>query len=70
MPGEQLGEQPGLHDARVLVFVEQHDAVLLAEVDDDPRRGADDLQCERHLVGELDESATTLGLGELLREVE
>ena len=27
MPGEQLREQPGLHDRRVLVLVEQHDAV-------------------------------------------
>ena len=70
MPGEELGEQPGLHDRGVLVLVEQHDAVAVALDLGDAGLAAEDLEGERDLVGVLDEAAAALGLAVLGREID
>ena len=74
VPGEQLGEQVGLHDRGVLILVEQHDPVPLAQLLADPRLAAGGAQRERDLVGVLDDAAAHLlgvvGGGEIDEHVE
>ena len=70
MPGKEFGQQPGLHDARVLVLVEQHHPEAFAELVRHHRDGAHDLKRERHLVRVFDESTSQLRLGEALRRIE
>ena len=74
MPGEQLGEQVGLNDRGVLIFVEQHDAVPIAQLFADPRLPAGGAQREGDLVRVLDDAAAHLlgvvGGGEVDEHVE
>jgi len=66
---EELREQPGLRDVRVLILVEQHDPVPLADALADSGVRARDLQGQRHLVGERDVALAPLRGLELLDEV-
>ena len=60
MRREQLGQQPGLGDRRVLVLVEQHDAEFAALLLRDLAPLPHDREGESHLVGVLDEPAREL----------
>ena len=68
--GEERREQSRLHDARVLVLVEQHGAIPLAVGGDDLGMLLADGERERDLVGELDVAALLLRLGVGVGEVE
>jgi len=68
--GEQFGEQQGLHHTRVLVFVEQHHPVLLAEFVADARHVTHDREREGDLVGVFDETPSRLRLVEAGDEVD
>ncbi len=62
---EQLGEEPRLDHRGVLVLVEQHDAVLLAEFGPHIGCGLDDVVRATHLIGEVEHAATLL-LGDVV----
>ena len=70
LPAEERREEPGLHDARVLVLVEQHGAVPLAVGLDHGRMPLADREREGDLVGELDVAARLLRRGIRVGEVE
>ena len=61
--GEELGEQVGLHDRGVLVFVEQHHPESRAQLLDGGGTSAHRVQGEHHLIGEVDRAAHPLGPG-------
>ena len=54
--GEQDGEQRALGNARVLIFIQEHHAVRCPDVLADLRMGRDQLQSERNLIRELDDT--------------
>jgi hypothetical protein len=68
--GEEAREQARLHDAGVLIFVEQDDAETLPVLPQHCRLGLADPERERDLIGELDEAAALLLEREPLGEVE
>ena len=63
------GEQLGLHDGRVLVFVQQHDAITVPQLLADRRVRIDDVAGSGHLVGEVDHAVAELSPGVLPRQV-
>ena len=65
VPTEKFSQQPGLHDAGVLIFVEEHDPVLVAKLLRNSRHSAHNLESESHLVGVFNEAAAGLDPGEL-----
>lgn len=62
---EEFREEPGLDDRCVLILVEQHDTVLLAELVADVGSGLDDVVGTAHLVGEVEHAAALL-LGDVV----
>ena len=61
MLGEQFREQPGLHDRRVLILVEKHDAVLLTVFGGERLILPNQLQSQGDLIAVFDETAPEFG---------
>ena len=70
LAAEQRGEQPRLHDARVLVLVEQHGAIPRPVRLDHLVMPFADRERERDLVGELDVPSLLLGARVCVGELE
>ena len=66
--GEHLLQEHSLRGRGVLVFVEKHEAIALAEFVADVGCHADNGEREAHLVGEVDAVLSELGFAELLNE--